>query len=178
MRCYYCARQERMTHDGAAVAICKRCGGGICLDHLYEVRRDRPHVGMLGQAPGQTVELLCLACAGITPPEARNPVSPGRLSGNASVWETPVSASSSAMRATSEPAWTDPASVIVAAETYLARLRAPTRPQPRDASVTPPTRRSPWESPGQSWRIWWRRWVSSWSRREAPDATVVEPPQR
>lgn len=180
MRCFYCARQERASGDGVAVAICKRCGSGICLEHLCEVRRDR-HAGMLGHAPGQSVELLCLACAGLAPAETRHPASSGHLTGSKSEWATSVPARSAATRDESEPAWADPAGVVVAAEAYLERLRAPTRPNTRgapqttsDAALT----RWRWGTPSQWWRRHGRRWFVSCRQRIASRMSASQSPQR
>lgn len=181
MRCYYCARKERVSGDGVAVAICKRCGGGICLEHLCEVRRDRRHAGMLGQAPSQTVELLCLACAGLAPVEARHTATTGHLTGSASSWGAPVAASASSTHDESEPTWTDPASVVVAAEAYLERLRTPTRPNTRGVLPTAPVTtvaRWRWETPSQWWRQHGRRWFDACWRRIARHVGALQPPQR
>ena len=175
MRCFYCARQERVSGDGVAVAICKRCGGGICLEHLCEVRRDR-HAGMLGHAPGQSVELLCLACAGLAPAETRLPTPTGRLTGSESERGASIAALSSSPREESESAWADPASVVVAAEAYLERLRAPTRPP--SATTTPDVARARWGRPSQWWRQRGRRWFDSCRRRIASHLSASQAPQR
>lgn len=36
MNCYVCATRERQT---SAVAICRHCQVGLCMDHLAEARR-------------------------------------------------------------------------------------------------------------------------------------------
>lgn len=180
MRCFYCARQERASGDGVAVAICKRCGSGICLEHLCEVRRDR-HAGTLGQAPGQSVELLCLACAGIAPAETRRPAPTGHLAGSDSEWGASISSLSSSTRAEGESAWADSAGVVVAAEAYLERLRAPTRPNTRGAPAATPDAalaRWRWGAPSQWWRRHGRRWFASSRQRITSRMSASQSPQR
>jgi hypothetical protein len=175
MRCFYCARQERVSGDGVAVAICKRCGGGICLEHLWEVRHDRRHTGVLGQASGQSVELLCLGCAGLTTMESPRPKTTGRLAESATTKGTSPSALSSSTREEGEPAWTDPASVVVAAEAYLERLRAPSSLE--FATTTPDTTLIRWGTL-QWWRQCGRRWFDSCRQRFAGRMRISQPPQR
>lgn len=166
MRCLYCARQERASGDGVAVAICKRCGSAICLEHLCEVRRDHRHVGMLGQAMGQSVEMLCLVCAGLAPAETRRPAPTGKQTGRSSGQGASAATLTSPMGDESAPLWADPAGAVVAAEAYLERLRMPTQPDTDTRAVPPTTPDEEFarvEAPSQ----WWRRWLDSCRRRLA-----------
>ena len=170
MRCFYCTRQEHGTGDRDAVAICKRCGGAICLEHLCEVRRDRRHAGMLGQPLGQSVEMLCLACAGLNPAETRRPAPTGQRTGSESERGASNAMLSSSTHEESEPAWADPAGVVVAAETYLARLRAPTRPLTGASSPTIPgvtVGRRRWVFPSRGWWPRAQRWFVTRKRHIA-----------
>ena len=42
MNCYVCAKSGEAV---AAVAVCRSCGAGLCLDHLREAALDRPAGG-------------------------------------------------------------------------------------------------------------------------------------
>ena len=61
MNCYDCAREER--GDVAAVAVCIRCGAGMCLTCSTSETRGLHQLGTLGRPiTGQTRALVCRAC--------------------------------------------------------------------------------------------------------------------
>lgn len=59
MLCYYCMEDG---HDNQAVALCHCCGGGVCCNHVLEVRYASEPTVLLGPPLAPRRELLCRRC--------------------------------------------------------------------------------------------------------------------
>ncbi len=60
MKCYQCAKENK---DRDAVAVCKECGMGICMEHAVERKPEPRTVGLEGFAGSTTMRILCPSCA-------------------------------------------------------------------------------------------------------------------